>query len=266
MAHQFSRKEFEERIYRFLVNEHQRFHLFKNETKDDFIDYLNWLYPRMKRAIDAYKEVGSSFDAYIGSLVHWSFKEYWSRAAKRRVIEYAYWETIAVEELEAGEYIPTYLLDESFQRVKNPQQILILVLKAYAFLSDAFIARVLPALDVTPDCLAGMLDKLRNMRGKQDDKVRKLQEKLHYQYYRCLVYLRQIASLPEELEWRKKTLQASLERAQKRYTAIKQQLASSNRMASNSQVAEIMGIPKGTVDSTLYLMKKKALLGLYPQQ
>ena len=70
---QINRKEFEGHIFEFLLDHYKRFHLFGHD-RDAFTDYLCWLYPRLSRAIDAYKEVGASFDAYIGSIVRWSSK------------------------------------------------------------------------------------------------------------------------------------------------------------------------------------------------
>ncbi|MDR2418821.1 MAG: hypothetical protein LBD79_07180 [Treponema sp.] len=258
---QLSRKDFEGRIFQFLLDNYQRFHLFDHD-RDAFTDYLCWLYPRLSRAIDAYKEVGASFDAYIGSIVRWSSKEYRSRAADHRITECACWETRATEDLATGECTPPYLADENFEPVKNPRQVLILLLKSYFFVSDDFIARVAPAIGVSPYSLTLMINKLRELRKEREEEIRDLQEKLNCQYYRCVVYRRQLESLPETAA-RRETMRGRLERAQVRYTKIKQRLAAINCGASNSQIARVLGIPKGTVDSTLYTIKQKAMRGVY---
>jgi hypothetical protein len=253
---QISRKDFEERIFRFLLDNQQRFHLF-NHDREAFTDYLCWLYPRLRRAIDAYQEAGASFDAYIGSVVRWSSKEYRSRAAERLVTERACWETRAAEESATGERAPAYLADESFKPVKNPRQVLVLLLKSYFFVSDDFIDRVAPAIGVGPDELTRMIDRLHKLRDRREEKIRVLQEKLNCQYYRCAVYQRQLESLPETSA-RRETARIRLERARARYSAVKKRLAAVRREASNSQVARVLGVPKGTVDSTLYAVKHRA--------
>ncbi|MDR0636454.1 MAG: hypothetical protein LBF87_05180 [Treponema sp.] len=261
LGEQISRKDFEGRIFQFLMAHYQRFRLFDHD-RDAFTDYLCWLYPRLSRAIDAYKEVGASFDAYIGSIVRWSSKEYRSRTADHYITERACWETRAMEDSFTGEYTPTYLTDESFKPVKKTQQVLILLLKSYSFVSDDFIARVAPAIGISPDKLALMIDKLHELREEREEKLRNLQEKLNCQYYRCAAYRRQLQSLPETAA-RRDAIRGRLERAQARYAKIKQRLATINRGASNSEVAKVLGIPKGTVDSSLYTIKQKAMRGIY---
>ncbi|MDR1325371.1 MAG: hypothetical protein LBK00_04965 [Treponema sp.] len=259
---QLSRKDFEGRIFQFILNNYKRFHLF-NHDRDAFTDYLGWLYPRLSRAIDAYKEVGSSFDAYIGSIVRWSYKEYRSRATDHRITERACWETRATEDVATGECTPAYLADESFRPVKNPRQVLILLLKSYSFVSDDFIARVSPAIGVSPDKLVSMINKLHELREEREEEIRNLQDKLDCQYYRCVAYQKQLESLPETAA-RREIMRGRLERAKTHYAAIKQRLAAINRDASNSQIAKVLDIPKGTVDSTLYAVKRKG--GIYKQR
>jgi DNA-directed RNA polymerase specialized sigma24 family protein len=260
-----TRKDFEGRIFQFLLKNYQRFHLFKH-NQDTFADYLCWLYPRLSRAIDSYQDLGSSFDAYICSIVHWSAKEYQSREADHHVTEYACWEARAEEESSANENASVYLdAEESFKPVSNPRQVLILLLKSYFFVSDDFITRVAPAIGVSPEELTGMIDQLRELRVERETEIRDLQEQLHIQYYRCVAYRKQLESIPEGAA-RMETMRGRLERAQARYANIKQRLAAINREASNSQIATVMGIPKGTVDSTLYAIKQKAKRGVYQLQ
>jgi DNA-directed RNA polymerase specialized sigma24 family protein len=258
---QLSREDFEGRIFQFLLANYRRFHLF-GQDRDAFTDYLCWLYPRLSRAIDTYKEAGSSFDAYIASIVRWSSKEYRSRAIEHRITERACWEARATEETTVDDNSPTYGEDEHFESVKNPRAILILLLKSYCFVSDDFIARVAPAIGVSPDDLTGMIDKLRELRAGHDEKIRDLQEKLNWHYYRGVAYQRQLQTLPETAVRRDKVC-VLLKRAKKRYEAIKKRLETINREASNSQIAAVLGISKGAVDSSLYNIKRKAARGVY---
>jgi DNA-directed RNA polymerase specialized sigma24 family protein len=252
-----SRKDFEEHIFQFLFKNYQQFHLF-NRDRDAFADYLCWLYPCLSRAIDTYKEAGSSFDAYICSIVRWSAKARHSREADHHVTEYACWEARAEEDMMANENPPAYLdAGESLKPVSNPRQVLILLLKSYFFVSDDFTARVAPAIGVSVEKLTALLDKVRELRVERDEKIRRLQEQLHVQYYRCVAYRKRLGALSEYASQRE-LLRGYLERAYSNYAGIKQRLANANLEASNRQVAEVLGIPKGTVDSTLYALKQKA--------
>jgi DNA-directed RNA polymerase specialized sigma24 family protein len=262
-----TRKDFEGRIFEFILENYQRFHLF-HWDRETCTDYLCWLYPRLSRAIDAYKDVGASFDAYIASVVHWSAKEYRSREADHHVTEYACWEARAEE---VAEREPAYMdvrLEESGKtmpeqkKLPNPRQILILLLKSYFFVSDDFITRVAPYMDISPEKLLCMIDKLRMMRFDRDEEIRDVQERLHCEYYRCLSYQKRLNAQPEGSSMQAK-MEGRLERARMRYKIMKERLMGMGTEASNRQIAEVMGIPKGTVDSTLHAIKEKIKRGIY---
>ncbi|MDR2418766.1 MAG: hypothetical protein LBD79_06900 [Treponema sp.] len=252
-----TRKDFESGIFQVILNDYQQFSLFKSD-RDAFSDYLCWFYPRLKRAIDAYNDVGSSFDAYIYSQVRLCLKEYCSLKAKRRVIESAYWEARA-EEAEAIEQI-LVKAEDSFKPVKNPQQALILLLKSYYLVSEDFVARAAPALGMSVRKLYGLLDKIRKLRNKSDDKIYQQRELMYRQYYHYVTYRKQLEALPKNSVQCEILLERT-DKARLRHTLLKNQLASINHNASNQQVAEVLGISKGTVDAALYAIKQKAKCG-----
>ncbi|MDR0636287.1 MAG: hypothetical protein LBF87_04340 [Treponema sp.] len=253
-----TRKDFEESIFRFLLENYKQFNLFHRD-RDEFADYLCWLYPSLSRAIDAYKEAGSSFDAYICSIVRCSAKTRYVRETEHHLTEYACWEARAEEELTLSEHIPAYLdAEESLKPVRNPRQVLILLLKSYFFVSDDFIVRVAPAIGISLEKLTAMLDKLRELRMDHDEKILQLKEQLHLQYYRCMAYQKRLEALCEYSSHRE-VLCGYLARAYSSYALLKERLAHVNVEPSNREVAEVLGIPKGTVDSTLYTLKRKAM-------
>jgi hypothetical protein len=251
------RKNFESRMFQVILNNYQRFTLFKSD-RDAFSDYLCWFYPRLSRAVDAYNDAGSSFDAYMYSLVRLCLKEYCSWTAKRRVTESAYWEARA-EETAAIQDAPVEAEDR-FKPVKNPRQALILLLKAYSLVSDNFVVRAAPAIGMSVEKLRDLLDKIRKLRRKSDDKIYQQRELTYCQYYRYVTYRKQLETLPEH-SVRRETLLKRMEKARLRYACLKEQLANINRNASNQQVAEVLGISKGTVDAALYAIKRAANSG-----
>ncbi|MDR2103179.1 MAG: hypothetical protein LBP42_03635, partial [Treponema sp.] len=119
-----TQKELEGLIFRFILENYRRFHLF-DWGKDKCVDYLCWLYPRLSRAIRTYKNTGASFEAYIGSLVHWSAREYRSREADHYVTEYACWQAKA-EEMAVANAEPEYIETAApVKPVSNPRQVLV---------------------------------------------------------------------------------------------------------------------------------------------
>jgi DNA-directed RNA polymerase specialized sigma24 family protein len=262
-----NRKDFEGRIFAFILENYQRFHLF-HWDRDACADYLCWLYPRLSRAIDTYKDVGASFDAYIASVVHWSAKEYRSREADHHVTEYACWEARAGEVAESE---PTYMeitLEDSGngkpeqKKLPNPRQILILLLKSYFFVSEDFIRRVAPSIGMSVEKLQCLIDKLRAMRFDRDEEIREIQERLHCEYYRSFSYQKRLDAQAEGSAMQAKMTER-LERTRAHYKSTKKRLANIGTEASNRQIAEVLGIPKGTVDSTMHAIKQKMKNGIY---
>jgi DNA-directed RNA polymerase specialized sigma24 family protein len=251
------RKDFEGRIFQVILDDYQQFTLFKSD-KDAFIDYLCWFYPRLSRAIDAYNDVGSSFDAYMYSQVRLCSKEYYSREAKHRVIERACWEARA-EEAAAIEYALEET-EDSFKPVKNPQQALILMLKLYYLIFEDFVACAGPAIGMSVRKLNSLLDKIRELRSKSDDQIYQQQKLMDSQYCRYVIYRKQLERVPENSVLHEILLER-MEKAWLRCAQIKNQLAGVKRSASNQQIAEVLGISKGTVDAAMYAIKQKAKQG-----
>lgn len=257
-----NKKEFEGLIFQYILDNTERFHLF-NWEKDKCVDYLCWLYPRLSKAVDHYKEKGSSFEAYIGSLIHWSAREYHSREEEHHITEYACWQAMTEEETAARDEEPIYLdtadqntfKNESGKKIRT-QEILILLLKSYAFISDDFLERIAGIIDIRPQKLNRMIDKLKEIREKHDEALRELKSHIHSQYYRCVSFEKRLIAATKGSALYEK-LKGRLERARIRLVNMKKRLTQFRPNASNRQVAEILGIPKGTVDSSLHIIKNR---------
>jgi hypothetical protein len=252
-----SKKEFEELIFRFIIKNRQRFRLF-DWNEDKCVDYLCWLYPRLSRAVETYKNTGASFDAYIGALVHWSAREYRTREAEHKITEYACWKAKA-EELTVHNPEPEYSeIRVPVQPFPNPRQVLILLLKSYFYVSEDFLSRAAPALGMGKEKLRQLVDELRKLRLRRDEEIRGLRERIFCQYYRCLAFEKKLDLLPKGSVHYSR-MEGRVLRARTRLAAMKTRLASMRMEATNRQIAEVLGIPKGTVDSSLHSIKQKFL-------
>ena len=249
------KKDFEERIFKYILDHYRQFHL-PNWSKEKCTDYLCGLYPRISRAIDTYKNIGSTFEAYILSKVYWYARERRSREADHYVTEYACW-TARAEDMAFEDHEPEYAeLHPASKPVSNPRQVLILLLKSYFYISEDFIARVAPCIGMEEERLSRMIDELRDLRLKRDKEIRELQERLHCQYYRCIVFERKLEQAPEGSALHEK-MHERVERARKRYASMRKRYGSLRMDATNREIAQVLGVAKGTVDSNLYALKQK---------
>ncbi|MDR0375961.1 MAG: hypothetical protein LBH85_09635, partial [Treponema sp.] len=145
------KKELEARIFQFVLKNPRRFYLMRL-GKERCVDYLCWLYPKLSAAIDAYKDTGSSFEAYLASLLFWSAHEFFSSEIEHAITEQACWEARAGEivcEEEQGYLVEKRrpFKNKTGKKVKA-NEIMVLLLKSYSFVSEDFLERIAPVVGV----------------------------------------------------------------------------------------------------------------------
>jgi hypothetical protein len=249
------KKTLEGRIFQFIQDRFEQFH-FYDWNKDDFTDFLCWLYPRLSRAIDHYRDTGSSFDAYIITMIRWCAKEYHALEMDHRLVEYTCWKARALD-MTACDSEPAYLEEKpAFKPVSNPRQALVLLLKSYHYVSDDFLTRAAPAIGVPKEQLGQLIESLRKRRIRREEEIRELQERVFSQFYRCITIEKKMLSASEGSS-RAEKMRRCLVKGKKRLESMRRRLAVLKTEASNRQVAEVLGVPKGTVDANLYAVKKR---------
>ncbi|MCL2243098.1 MAG: hypothetical protein FWC03_01360 [Treponema sp.] len=258
-----NRCEFEGLVYQYLLNNQEKTSLSNWET-DDYKDYLSWIYTRLHNTIDSYQDTGSSFDAYIGSVIHHTAREYRVKLITNSVIEYAAW-SVQVPDMYVYDDTPSYSCEKQentlprifeYRGRKNPKQLLALILKCYYYVSDDFINRAAGCTGIDGEKLKEMINKLRVIRRKKDDAIYYMKERIHCQYYRCIVYEKRLSYVPENTSTYIR-LKYRLEKARKRLESMRKRITGVRTDATNREVADIIGISKGAVDASLHRLKNK---------
>jgi biotin operon repressor len=233
-------------------------------------DFLLWLYPRIHRAIGHYKNNGLGLDAYLYSIVRKSYKEFQIKEHYHSITERAVWTErsyeftgyeYAAEYERAAEceavYAPSMEHEEPqpFRYVSNPRQILILMLKSYYFLSDEFISRIAPTLGMSKEKIYRLVMELRDLRAEREREIHDLRERVHTQFYRCLSFQRRAEAAPANSALQRRYREC-LKRGLKRLSSMRKRLRNFPTDASNKEIANVLGISKGTVDATLFVLRK----------
>lgn len=227
-------------------------------------DFLIWLYPRIHRAIDNYKNTGSSFEGYLYSIVSSAYKEFHMKEHDHRITERTVWKEQSCE-FTGYEYAAENgaAYDSGAEknrpvpppRVPNPRQVLILLLKSYYFLPDGFVSRIAPALGMDKEEIGMLVMELRDLRARREQEIHDLRERVHAQFYRCLSFQYRAEAAPAHSARRQRYLDC-LNRGTKRLRAMRKTLRALHADASNQEVARVLGISKGTVDASLFAVKK----------
>jgi hypothetical protein len=232
-------------------NEYSLF--FRND--EDRTDFLCWFYPRLLSSIRKYRKTGSTFDAYIGTVVRYSCREYNIRS-DRDLADNAYSidtvrESLVCEPEEDYEQED----DTAFPRL-SPAQILVVMLKSYYFVTDELISKAAPVIGISAEVLSGMIDKLHRRRLWREARAAKLSSRIQSLYYRRITQENRMEAVFED-KARCAAISARVEFIRQRMNRMRKRLKAMRLEATNKEVAEILGLPKGTVDSRLSLIKRK---------
>jgi hypothetical protein len=252
------KKELESIIFAFVVKNPHRFYL-NRWNQDEFFDFLCWVYPRIGKSIERYKDNGATFDAYINSVIRLSFKEFCFRNRDSMAIEKSWWNDYA-KDFYAAEDEPDYFSYSINDPITIPsesqRQILFLLLKCYFFISDDFIEKAAPMLNMEKEDLLILVNALHQIRNHQEEEFRLLRERINSQYYRCICFESRMKASTEGSSHYER-MKRYLEKGRARLRSMRLHLSNMRMNASNNELANLLGIPKGTVDSSLYALKGK---------
>ncbi|WP_461257909.1 hypothetical protein [Treponema sp. R80B11-R83G3] len=256
--------EFEGIIYSYLMNNQEKTCI-KHWKQDEYEDFISWFYPRYKNIIGSYQEIGSSFEAFFYRYMLISAKEYHVRTTTNAVVEYSAW-SARVPDMYAHEEPPIYTINHAEEVItkmiigikgrKNTRRLLALILKCYYYISDDFAEKIAILIDIDSKELIEMLNKIRKMRQDKDDNIYFLKERIFCQFYRCIIYEKKLSLIRENtLAYEK--LRRQLDSAKERLERMRRRITRIRKEASHKQIAEVIGITKGTVDASLHRLKAK---------
>ena len=252
-----NKKDFEGSIFRTIQENVHCFGLV-GWNREDSDDYISSLYPRISRAIDAYQETGASFESYIGCMVRLTAKEYRSRQTRDYCEETAVWIAhlpemyVCENEIQYDEHAMEEM--EGSIKLTTPRQLLILILKCSSHVSAALLEKIAPKLGIEPDALNEMVDHLKQLREKRAMDMLTLREKINSQFYYCILYEQKLQALMPDSAAAQR-LRRQLKAVRNRLEKTRRRLARFRLEPSNSQIAQLLGISKGTVDSVLYKLR-----------
>ena len=259
--------EFEGYIYNYyLFNQDKT--IFSNWPKNEYEDFVSWFYPRIKKAIDTYFDIGASFEAFMKKLFKMSGKEYQVRTTSKSITEYSAW-CAQVPEMYVREEAPEYLHKNGEKIIstlvsekkgrKTPRRILALILKNYNYVSDDFLDRIAPKIGINKEELREMMERIKKIRRKRDDGIYSLKERIYCQFYRCIIYDRKLAYITDN-PMAYNNLKLKRDKARQRLENMRKRLSTIRTDATNKQVANVIGIKKGTVDASLFKLKEKLVI------
>lgn len=244
---------------------------------EDCADFLLYFRGRIPALVARYTHTGRSFEHYLAKSLRWSLRSF-ARVRRRRsrMHELARSPDIWDGLIGVAEGTPQEprLVGTAVQRLagstirRSPRgtaakRIVILTLKASMVVSDAQLAEVARITGYSEAWLRRCRDELCAAVERREARRRQLRQRRNRAFFRVRVAQDELAVTTDE--HRRERIQRELEQQVQRLRTARQQLARVPMVPTNGDIAETVGMPKGSIDSALHYMKRNLVSGQAPQ-
>lgn len=243
--------------------------------EDDASDFFCSYFHKINGLVNRFCYAGKPFEAYLSSSIRWQMKTFTARKAARNVqqqiIKYEYhgWyqsrHYAATELVAEGEttYLPevTKILkinkDGIIRSKAYALRLIYLVLRSSMQVSDALLQKTAKLTGINEDRLLGCATELRQKLNKRLEKYGNLVNRRNKAHVR-IQQLHGLLARETDSERSIRYMQ-ELATERMRFAKIIGEIGTMSFMPTHKDIAEVLGVPKGTVDSGLYYLKNAFL-------
>jgi RNA polymerase sigma factor (sigma-70 family) len=229
-------------------------------------DFFVFIHPRLLRLIARFRDQGRPFENYLWAVLNWQLRNF----ARDRARSERRWqvslrvepvEAPAVEEApergEAGTDVSA--AGAAFARCirsdADRRNFLFLLLKCARHLDGEPAPELARLAGVSPETLLSLASELRGLRAPREARQRTFRERRNRCYAAARLLESEIAA--EVDAGRREVLQESLHRMRRRMVSAMKRMSRVGLAPTNREIGKVLGVPKGTVDSGLYWLKRK---------
>jgi RNA polymerase sigma factor (sigma-70 family) len=234
-------------------------------------DFYVYFQPRLLRLLARFKDQGKPFESYLCSVLSWQLKNFarerrrsergWKAALRLEAADQAGQCAEPEEEPETGPSTPGFP-DEAELRLRgllerecDRRNLLLLALKCLHSLTPERVGALCSLTGLSEDRLAGYVSSLRACTEPRQRRLRVFRERRNRAFSQARLLEAEISEETDPA--RRECLRARLARTRRRMRTAIQRMSRVLVNPTNREIAEVMGIPKGTVDSGLYWLKRK---------
>ena len=239
---------------------------YRGFDEDDGGEFLLFLYLKLPKLVDNFRPNGTPFEYYLKRCLRFQVKSYATALRSRRARYSAerspgLWpEGCVYGEAEVCEDEATYGGD-FFERAENRpsladplrRRLLVLVLKVCLDLEDRQLRSIAEKLDVSPPWLIVQRDRIEERLRRKDSRLTVLRGRRNSAFATIVQVQGELRGCLDP--GRRQRLEHRLRVHFKRLNIARSLLARVPMRPTNDEIAEILGIPKGSVDSTLYYLR-----------
>jgi DNA-directed RNA polymerase specialized sigma24 family protein len=256
-AGNMTERELENSVFEYILGSYNNEYGLYFRDRVERADFLCRIYPKIRNAIKRYDSGHASFDTYVATTVRYAYRFYRAKDKRRHATEHACWnvcDDYSVQECEAP-YQDEETVPDTYGKTL-PKHALLLLLKSFYYISDDMVNKAARTLGMDAKVLGGMIDTLHSLQLKKITRLQKLANSAHCLYFRCLSYEWQLADRHGNPQTRA-LIERRLKRGRRHLEDIRSRLKSTRIEATNGNLAKLLGIPKGTIDTRLATIRSR---------
>lgn len=248
-------------------------------NEDDCSDFFCFFYPKLVRLVDRFQYQGKPFEVYLLTTLKWQLRTYAGQQTLRelrvRVLtQQNFWAADEEPEIPSGVSHRARIAGRSneieipgearrvlkinrYNYIEDPscrRRVLLLALKSAFRMTDSLLERLAVLTGYDLPWICGLIDELKLRVRAQRERAARLSQRRNACYFRIYCLQEQLRLAAEEPVRAELTRQMLVEKD--RLIAILKELAHIPLSPTHRDIAEVLGIPKGTVDSSLYYLKE----------
>lgn len=227
-------------------------------------EFYAWFHPRLMRVLGRFRDQGRPFEAYLVSVLHWQARSF-ARRIRRDEQAWTMGPRLVAASTPDDGVEPAGDREARPRRPPTPRTphldaadrrgLLFLVLKCSRRLDTPALAAAASATGVAPRRLARLVERLRMGLEPCERRLETLRLRRNGAFCRARILEATLARATDPSEVPE--LRRRLEAANRSLAAAVRRMARVRRDPTNREVAGALGVPKGTVDCGLFLLKRR---------
>jgi DNA-directed RNA polymerase specialized sigma24 family protein len=231
-------------------------------------EFYLFCYSRLVRLLDRFRDQGKPFESYLCSVLGWQLRNF-ARDRKRGErswnlglrIEPGRTVTASEDSPQGNNLVPAFPAAELHgigRLIRTPtdrRNFLFFILKSTRNVSPEKYPALAGVAGIPADRLGNLLADLRQGRANREARLEVFRRRRNAAF--CQARLLETELLTETDSQRREELTGRLQKARKRMRGAMDRMARVGLAPTNREIARVLGVPKGTVDSGLYWLKKK---------
>ena len=249
------------RIYNYPLGKFQA-------SEDDCGEFYLFFYPRLLRTLKHFQDRGKPFEWYFNSVLRWHYKVYCSRKRKDQIRwavarDVLFWElpepdspfsAFAMSSDRCQRIIPLDRFEGSRESTCR-KRILFLALKNARHLDDSAVSWISGLTGIEEEHLIAMVGRLRSNLYKRELRLHKLYRRQNKIFMKIFLFQRDLLwEVDPEI---KSELALSLCELRTTLRSVQRKIRRVRLHPSNREIAELLQVPKGTIDTSLYWLRRQ---------